>query len=255
MSSKEGVAESILASVTDFIINMVDSRKLTYGYGNKDYYFHTLLDAYKKFVVSLAEELSYLGSTLSEAIMKTIVTFFSWIIQFIGIGLEATGVGAVVGAPMTITNTILKNLFIYGISLGTFVMAFVIYGYVFAYLVLPYIYAYLGVMAVKAAIILFIMLTPYFLFILTFFMDYIKFFIGKILRLGVGGVKLYLGTIIMIFTAIFIGAVFFSIISSIPDLLGLLHPDDGDDDGDDGDDGDDAIVSTDTTDTDTGGSS
>jgi hypothetical protein len=233
------VAEKILASVTDFIINMVDSRKLTYGYGDKDYYLHTLLDAYKKFVVSLAEELSYLGSTLSEAIMKTIVTFFSSIIQFIGIGLEATGVGAVVGAPMTITNTILKNLFIYGISLGTFVMAFVIYGYVFAYLVLPYIYAYLGVMAVKAAIILFIMLTPYFLFILTFFMDYIKFFIGKILRLGVGGVKLYLGTLIMIFTAIFIGAVFFSIISSIPDLLGLLHPDDGDD-GDDGDgDGDD----------------
>ena len=231
------VAEKILASVTDFIINFVDSRKLTYGYGNKDYYFHTLLDAYKKFVVSLAEELSYLGSTLSEAIMKTIVTFCSSIIQFIGVGLEATGVGAAVGVPMTITNTILKNLFIYGISLGTFVMAFVIYGYVFAYLVLPYIYAYLGVMAVKAAIILFIMLTPYFLFILTFFMDYIKFFIGKTLRLGVGGLKLYLGTIIMIIGVIFIGSLFFSIISSIPDLLGILHPDDDGDDGDDGGEG------------------
>jgi len=230
MSSKEGVAESILASVTDFIINLVDSRKLTYGFGDKNFYFHTLLDAYKKFVVSLAEEISYIGTALIEGVLKTIVTVITSIIQAMGIGLEATGVGAVVGAPMTIINTIFKKMFIYGISFGTFVMAFIIYGYIIYYLALPYIYAYFSLMAVKIAIILFIMFTPYVLFIFSFFLNYLKILIGKILRLGVGGVKLYLGTIIMILFAIFIGSLFFSIISSIPSLLGLLHQDDEDED-------------------------
>jgi len=208
---------------------------MTYGYGNKDYYFHTILDAYKKFAVSLAEEMSYFGSTLIEAVLKTIITLCSSIIQAMGIGLEATGVGAVAGVPMTIINTILKKLLLYGISFGMFVLAFIIYGVIIYYLALPFIYAYLGLMAVKVAIVLFIMLTPYFLFIFTFCLDYIKAFIGKILRLGAGGVKLYLGTIIMIFTAIFIGSIFFSIISSIPSLF---HSDNDDDDNDD-DDGDD----------------
>jgi len=217
-------AEIIIETISKFSSETISTISRNIGIDDFSYIYY-YLEAYKKFIISFSEEISFYTSIALDKLLHILVNLLNKGLTSLSVAVNAIpGIGQICSIILIIINFIITLFSGLGISFATFILAFIIYFYILTRLGIPFIYAYLGIVSIKLFYVILVLISPFFIFILSSILSVLKKITGKVLRFGKSTLIIILWTIVIL---MIISYIILNILSYIDD--------DNDDDNDNDD--------------------
>ncbi len=228
-------AEIIIETISKFSSETIST--ISQMIGIDDFSLYDYLKAYKKFIISFSEEISFYSSIALDKLLHILVNVLNKVLVSLSVAANSVPIiGQICSIILIMINFIITLFSGLGISFATFILAFIIYFYILFRLGVPFIYAYLGFVSIKLFYVILILISPFFIFILSSILSVLKKVTGKVIRFGKNSLIIIIWTAVILMISSYI---ILNVLSYIDDLRKDSNNDDRDDEGDGDDDDDD----------------